>query len=215
MATTTNVVGQKIAKTKKRSRPEYDFYATPVADVERMLRTVFGEFIDEQRFCPTVLDPCAGNGAFKRAIHNVVPHWSVKQWDIVEREEPLNWVGDFLSMSEKEKGHLYNTFSIVMMNPPYTQATEFIEHGLKFLRQGGVLIAFLKLDFLATKKRFDRLYKGRCRLSDVYINVSRVHCKYNGDLSDKENSTTESGWFLFTNDDLPHPPQLHWIPKDD
>lgn len=205
MATSRNVLGQKVSTGKARARPEHDFYATPEKDIERMLRYVFSVTENANDQCLHVLDPCAGNGAFKRAINNVMPKWTVTQWDIIQRREELDWVGDFLQVDPTNM-----QTSIIVMNPPFGLSVEFIQHALKFLKPGGVLIAFLKLDFLASKKRYNSLFKDNNQLAQVIVNVSRVNCKYDGDGNDKASSTTDSGWFIFQNG-MPTTPVIRWM----
>lgn len=205
MATSRKSVGAKISTAQKRQRPNLDFYATPVEDIEKMLKTIFATSVDNEHIKPLVLDPCAGNGAFKKAIKSVFPHWSVMQWDIVERNEKLDYVGDFLAREPHGE-----QFSMVMMNPPFGDSMEFIQHAFKFLKPGGVVVAFLKLDFLASKKRYNGLFKDGNSLLQVWVNVSRVNCKYDGDGNDKQSSTTDSGWFIFQQG-MPVVPQIQWL----
>ena len=205
MATSRNVVGQKVATANRRARPNHDFYSTPVHDIERMINKLFEEDSNVMYHPISILDPCAGNGAFKKAIANTLPCSNVTQWDIVERDEKLDWVGDFLS--REPDGTKY---SFIMMNPPFGQSMEFIQHAFKFLAPNGVIVAFLKLDFLASKKRYAGLFSTNNKLAQVLVNVSRVNCKYEGNKSDKQSSTTDSGWFIFQ-DSLQVTPTIKWL----
>lgn len=144
MATSRNVLGQKLSTGKARVRPEHDFYATPEKDIERMLRYVFSETVNANDQCLHVLDPCAGNGAFKRAINNVMPKWTVTQWDIIQRREVLDWVGDFLQVDPTNM-----QTSIIVMNPPFGLSVEFIQHALKFFKARWCAHRFLKARLLS------------------------------------------------------------------
>lgn len=201
---TRKQVGQKIATAKnKKPRPEYDFYTTPVADVEKALRVVLAEVDVLSRL--TILDPCAGNGAFAKAIQNISSHWLVDQWDIVQRHQVLNRVTDFTKVVCEHEPHKYD---MVAMNPPYTHALEFIEKALDMVRPGGLVVAFLKLDFLAGRKRQALFERGN--LHSVWVNCGRVTCWPN-DEKPENGSTTESAWFVFCNTPLQQPPIIKWI----
>lgn len=201
---TRKQVGQKIATAKnKKLRPEYDFYTTPVAEVEKALRELLPEADVLSRL--TILDPCAGNGAFAKAIHNISSHWLVDQWDIVQRKQVLNRVTDFTQVVSEQEHRKYD---IVAMNPPYTQAQEFVEKALEMVKEGGLVIAFLKLDFLAGRKRKALFSKGK--LQTVLVNCGRVTCWPN-DEKPENGSTTESAWFVFCNTPLKQAPTIKWI----
>jgi len=192
--------GQKLTGANTRTRPEFDFYTTPVYAVEQMLDNVFDDRMQDNLL---VLDPCAGNGVFGDAIRRKTG-WRLVETDIKQRECKLNAVGDFLTTDPTPK------FDAVVMNPPYTQATEFILHALKWCKPDGCVVAFLKLDFLATRKRFDNLLKHG-HLRSIWINVGRVTCYYNGDVTDKTGGSTETGWFLFKPDTSTTSPRIGWI----
>lgn len=201
-----NIVGQKIATAPlKKPRPEYDFYTTPVEDIRRMLRCIFKGSNPELPV--RVLDPCAGNGAFGKAIAAEFPGWKVTQMDIIQRREPLDAVASFLDgvMDGRE-------FDVVMMNPPYYAAKEFIEHALEnCIRPDGVVIAFLKLEFLESQQRYELFKRGL--LKHIVINVNRVTCWPN-DEKPSNGGSNGSGWFIFTKTPTAHP-TLEWMVKDE
>lgn len=199
---TTDVKGQKLAKKVSRPRPDYDFYTTPVADIRKALSYIFSE--EDFSIPLMVLDPCAGNGAFAEAINAETTKWDIQQIDIVQREAELTQCGDFLTIKPMP------VFDIVIFNPPYLLATEFVERAMQWLDTGGVAVVFAKLDFLAGRKRYKRLF-GEFNLSRVIVNVGRVHCKYNGDENDKQKSTTESAWFVFTKERQTNLPTIEWL----
>ena len=197
------VVGQKLIGKITKPRPEFDLYTTPVPVVERMLRELYHHVKANNVY--EVLDPCAGNGAFHKAIKNVYPYWKVTNKDIVQRKYPVV-VEDFLTAPVDK------LYDIVMMNPPYVDAVEFVTTALNHVREGGIVVAFLKLDFLGSKKRHELFKKNHLR--HVIVNVERVTCLYNDDPAQTHGGTTETGWFIFSKSPSGNLPTISWSSRD-
>ena len=118
---------------KKRSRREYDFYPTPYENIDDMF-CVF-EFGESGRF----LEPCEGDGRIRHFFQEVNEGW------ICEGNDIQNGGQDFI-------GSLYQPdhCDLIITNPPYSLALEFIEKGLEVSDSSLWLV---RLGFLASRKR--------------------------------------------------------------
>lgn len=139
------------ATNRRAVRREADFYATPLETIYSFLDVYDG--IKDDDF---ILEPSAGNGNIIKALRdrdygNLI--------DAVElREEECDnlkmwadnvYIGDFLNMS------VYPTYDVIIGNPPYKLAQEFVDKCLSLLRPGGRLIFLLRTNFRESKARFE------------------------------------------------------------
>jgi predicted RNA methylase len=104
-----------------------------------------------------VLEPSAGLGSLARAArtHGAdvrCVELSRGRCDFLERDGFTVTHGDFLSVPAADVYHL------VLTNPPYEsgQGTRHIAHALRFAR---VVVALLDIDFLATKDRYEAIWR--------------------------------------------------------
>lgn len=139
------------ASNRGSTRKAFDFYATPIEVIQNLLNN-----IDLNKYGDNVLEPSAGNGNFCRVIQNHYPHKNITAFEI--REEELESllqcsntvvIGDFLYMDTNIK------YDIIIGNPPYSKAMEFVVQSLKFLKDNGVLIFLLRTAFLESKARYN------------------------------------------------------------
>ncbi len=131
-------------------RQANDFYPTPVELAREAVRPYA---LDGKR----VLDAGAGTGAWGEAVKQIFPKAHVVGIDLTAF--PLNdstpkydsWVvGDFLQYK--------HTADIVVGNPPYIYAEEFVRHALTL---APMVCFLLRIDFLASEKRRKGLYSER------------------------------------------------------
>jgi hypothetical protein len=118
---------------------------------------------------------------------------------------------DFLKADpEKLFTEKYNHPQIILTNPPYSLATEFIEHALEILPDGGVYIALMNITYLAGQKRYDRVYsKGVLR--EVYIFRKRVECWRDNDIEKYGGkSMVDYAWYIFQKGYKGNP-TLYWL----
>ena len=80
-------------------------------------------------------------------------------------------------------------FDIIIGNPPYSEAQEFIEHSFELLKENGILIFLLRTNFLASKKRFEfwKMYP----LSKLYVLSKRPS------FTGKGTDATSYSWFIW------------------
>ena len=139
------------ATNRGSKRKEYDFYATPEESINTLLKNINLEIYGNQ-----VLEPSAGNGNIVRAIHKMYPEKSItaieirsEEYESIVRCSNKVIIDDFLTMNNNGK------FDIIIGNPPYSKAQEFIEKSLNLLSYSGILIFLLRTSFLESVKRHE------------------------------------------------------------
>lgn len=118
---------------------------------------------------------------------------------------------DFLKTIPRErfKGSSGNPF-VILTNPPYSLATEFIEHALEILPEGGLYIALMNITYLAGQKRYQRVYSKGC-LRELYVFSKRIECWKNGEQpKDKCGSIANYAWYVFQKG-FNGQPTLYWL----
>lgn len=141
-------------------RSPADFYATPSWCVLRLLEHVE---LPKGKW----LEPSAGEGHIMRALHSVHP---TRRIDAIELrpeyrgllvgEAVFLHIGDFLQGTRTHP----RLYGLVIGNPPFSLAQEFVEHGLKF---GEEVIYLLRLSFLESQKR--QAFFNRVGVPDVFV----------------------------------------------
>ena len=136
------------ATGRGRDRIKDDAYETPdwltEAILPEVLPTKWGNPNEEFN----ILEPCCGTGRIIECIEkfNTPAPLCIDAIDI--RDSGTGRVGDFLEETPEP------IFDLVITNPPYSLAMEFIQHGMKFLRNADSrLVYLLRLGFLSSKKR--------------------------------------------------------------
>ena len=161
-------------------RAELDFYAT---DPKNVIEIVNLLEIDKNT---RILDPCAGNGHISETLKNL--GYEVITNDIIERDIKLDFTLDFL------KEDIVGVYDLVVLNPPFKYAREFI---IKSLEYAPVLI-IARLDLLESMARKELNNK---HLEKVFVHSKRAKFAKNGEQEffDKGSSSMSTGWFLYSN----------------
>ena len=102
---------------------------------------------------------------------------------------------DFL---KTDMGIMYrNHIGIILTNPPFRYANEFIMHALDLLPENGLYIAFMNLTYLAGKERYESIYQFGS-LREVYVFPRRVGAWRNNDpIACKDIRMVDYAWFVF------------------
>ena len=133
-----------------------DYYVTPVKDIITFLGAL-DEEVSLDIWDKTILDPCAGGDpshdmSYPKALREyyaIPDDWNgIKTIDIREdslAETKCNYIETKLD---------YKPF-LIISNPPFNQAMEFIKKALEDVEDGGYVAMLLRLNFLETKARKD------------------------------------------------------------
>jgi hypothetical protein len=141
-------------------RFDNDLYPTPIDFCRSALGTlnVNHDFVN-------ILDPGAGLGAWGKAVRELIntdDRFAKAHLVGVELDEETypdgeyydEWfVDNFLTWDTKMK------FDLIIGNPPYGQAEEFVRKSFELLNEGGIVLFLLRLSFLESQKRGEGLWK--------------------------------------------------------
>lgn len=138
-----------------RKRAEADFYETP--------HDIISSFIDAWEDAPNfaglrILDPCSGGRqAMSGQILKMPPYahvlrrygaTNVSTIDI-RQESAAQVKQDYLQMPKTPE------FDLVISNPPFSLAREFVEHSLENTVKGGYVVFLLRLNILGSQRRHE------------------------------------------------------------
>ena len=165
---------------RKSKRVPHDFYPTPTWCMDRLYEALplpGGKW----------LDPAAGTGAFiknRNADWTAVEIQSQYQQDLEKLVGPDNTViGDYTATK------LNTDYSVIITNPPFSLALEFIKHSIEL--QPEYIIFLLRLNFLGSIERSDYL---REHMPDIYVLPNRPS------FNKKGTDSIEYGWFIWQRD---------------
>lgn len=148
--TTIYVSGKALQNLPKRN--DFDFYPTPLSVAQDALT-----YIPLTTNPSCILDPGAGTGVWGRAARGLFPKATITGIDMrpVPRPAAYNFwfTGDYLLMDAAP------AFDLVMGNPPYKYAEQFVRQAYRMLEPNGYLIMLLRMNFLEGQARADGLWR--------------------------------------------------------
>lgn len=145
-----------------------DFYVTPINVVVDFLKEFnkLEDILTNQEGL-LVLDPSAGGSegnlmSYPEALKQIgVPNSSIMTMDI--REDSLATIkGNYLETDLEVKPQ------VIISNPPFNLAKEFIEKALNDVEEGGFVIALVRLNFFESKARKEMFEKQMPKYSFVH-----------------------------------------------
>lgn len=170
-------------------RAVFDYYPTPSWTVQRLL---------EKLNLPGGLwfEPCAGDGAIVRAVNEVRPD---VVWNMNEIQEPMQAKLEALphqtltNLDYLKISTLPETPRVIITNPPFTLAMDFVKKSLEF---GADYVVFLlRLNFLASRARSEFMSTNT---PDVYVLSARPSFTHNG-----QGDSVDYAWFVWQRDSQP------------
>ena len=177
------------ATNRGTKRKESDFYATPLDAVYALLDNYKG-------ICPNdhILEPSAGNGNIIKALRKSGYKNFITAVELREEEKnnlKENGASEVAILDFLQYGELVNinNYDVIIGNPPYSMAKEFIDKSLSLLNPGGRLIFLLRTNFLESKKRFE-WWQDRLP-SKLYVLSKRPSFTGNG------TDATSYSWFIW------------------
>lgn len=174
-------------------REKDDYYATPPKAVEALLK--------REKFNPYVLEPAVGGGSIADVLKS--HGHKVQSMDIVDRGYQGTEVRDFLSVTKED----LICCPDIITNPPYSIATEFVEHSLDISMDSVKVAMLLKIQFLETKKRLALFQKYPPKV--IYVFTNRIACAKNGNF-DTDSSAVCYAWFVWVKGSKSEP-IIRWI----
>lgn len=199
----------------KSMRQEDDFYATDPKALRMLIEDGCSDWLNShftrvQRRHAPIWECACGNGSLASILKFSKGGFEVIATDLKDRGYGISGK-DFLQMDADWLYH--NTFykiDTILTNPPYSLATEFIEHALDILPYGGLYIAFMNIGYLAGQKRWQRVYQFGT-LREVYVFSKRMEVWKNGEPpKDKCGSIANYAWYVFQKG-YKGQPTLYWL----
>lgn len=146
--------GKLAGGNPENGRVENDFYATDPVAVD-MLFAALKEADFKMREPESFMEPCVGNGNIARRVLELYPSIADTAFtDVVDRGFPGTTVEDFLQANFDNR-----RFDLIVTNPPYSMALEFVQKCRSLLAENGVLAMFLKIQYWEGEKRKEDLKK--------------------------------------------------------
>ncbi len=167
-----------------RERRPDDYYATP----EWLTRALCDALLVHHfPFTSKILEPAIGDGAIARVLREYHSRAHIHGVDIrdVPRDPRCDvlTIGDFLALEPRPE------FDLIVTNPPYSLAFEYVYHALQWRRAPTSLVCMLlRLNFLGGQRRATWL---RSNTPSVYVTPRRP--SFTGDGTD----ATEYAWFVW------------------
>jgi SAM-dependent methyltransferase len=159
-------------KDKLPKRSPDDFYETPELLVKAMFSLVHTSHTH-------ILDPGCGRGVFAQYGKDICQHATFEGVEI--NPEHANISKPFYSEVYQQDFRTFTTdkrYDLIIGNPPYKYAEEFIRKSYSLLKKGGDLVFLLRGSFLESRRRGKGLFKEMRPLS---VNVLVQRPSFTGD----------------------------------
>ena len=140
-----------------------------------------------------IIDSSVGTGVL---LHDIEENYAdTIGYDIVDRGYPDVRIQDWLTV--KEIPNPRNKPKVIVQNPPFKLALEFVQHSLELLNNGELLFSLHRIQFLEGLERFESLYKNKYkRPKYVFIFTKRVSC-ITPDIENKGQNAVCFAWFMW------------------
>jgi tRNA1(Val) A37 N6-methylase TrmN6 len=131
------------------ARNKCDFYATPIDTITNLLN-----HLDLTNYGPLILEPSAGNGNISKLIKTAYPNKHLTSLEIrSEEEQNLQSCSDEVIICDYLQYDTKSKYDIIITNPPYSLAIEFVKKSLSLLNDKGILVLLLRTAFLESKRK--------------------------------------------------------------
>jgi hypothetical protein len=198
-----------IIKTDKQvpERRSYDFYPTPIAFAKAAIQI---KEIESRNFKEktTILDPGAGDGIWGKAWRQVYKYGCITGVEIRKEETPMaynDWINaDYLTLDLNQR------YGLILGNPPFKYAQEFIEKSWDYLEINGMIAFVLPLKFLESQKRYHTIF-ATMPPNKIYVCVRRLSFSGDGKTNDEAHAlfVWQKSWY--DKKDKWIKPELDWI----
>lgn len=138
------------ATNRGGERKAYDFYATPPETIRSFLANFDGISSSDR-----ILEPSAGNGQIIRVLRESGYDNRIDAVELrPEERATLEALADNVTIGSFFDYDPDCGYDVIIGNPPYSMALEFINKSLELLHPAGLLIFLLRTNFLESEKRF-------------------------------------------------------------
>jgi hypothetical protein len=184
------------ANTKRNVSKDYsDLYSTPQEALKALCKVV--------EFNPslTYFEPCNGIGGVSEFFKDTLRIPMVT--NELHGHMDSDYKEDYLNPSEDVK-ELWG-FDVIVSNPPYKIAKEFILEGFRYSK---VQFHLLRLNFIEGKARKEELF-SLGHLKRIYVFSYRISCPKGVDMEPQANAVAYA-WYEFDRDYQGNP-EIIWL----
>lgn len=167
-----------------------DFYSTDPEAVKRLIDFMGLAWGEHKDF--SYWEPACGTGNISKVLEEYGHGHPVISTDLHDRGYGTPGV-DFL------QSELPDGVRVIITNPPYSLADEFVKHAMEILPWNGIYMALHNINYLAGKKRRAEIYDNNF-LKAVYVYSGRINCYKNG-IETGHSSPVNYAWFMYSNND--------------
>lgn len=179
----------KDAKKNLPENPDFERYDTPVEFVTSLCNFLRDE-LTNFTYMRSIIDPCCGTGNWGRGIKkSKLSYGKMIGIDVQDYKQDFNLI-DYQEIITSD--YIYFTSeraNLVIGNPPFSLAHEFIEHSLNnILYPGGYLVLLLPSRFMESKTRYDKFFGKSCSImkpTDVIFPIQRIQYAGRGNANPK------------------------------
>lgn len=183
----------------QENRGDHDFYSTDPKAVAHLAVVLKRLGFSLPHY---VIEPSVGSGNIATIMQRL--GHAVYCYDIVDRGFPGTYVCDWKTAVRPTEEPLG-----IVMNPPYNEALEHLNHALEMLHDGELCCALLRLQFLETIKRKTFFEKYPPRYVAVFS--FRIKCDKNNDPNAQAtHSAIAFAWYIWQKG-FTGRPELLWI----
>ncbi len=180
--------GKLAGGNPENGRVEHDFYATN----PKAVYMLFDSFNEITLSSVNILEPSVGQGHISKALHTLGAN-NIDCVDIVDRGVSDVIVTNYLDWVTQNK------YDLIITNPPFSLAQEFVEKSFELINNQGFIVMFLQVQFLEGVKRAE--FFDKYHLKYVYVFRQRMATWNNGnelDPNGKRWATTMChAWFIW------------------
>ena len=176
-----------VSRKVSYEQSDADLYETPTKITEMILNRL--DISTDTK----ILEPANGRGAISDVI---------KDYGFKCDTSDITTGTDFLTTEGNGE------YDIVITNPPYKYAMEFVNKALEHTTTRGLVVMLLRLSFLESAKRYH--FFRDSGLKEVYISSKRITMyPANGNIP-KNSGTVAYAWFVWEKD-FKGSPELNWF----
>ena len=172
------------ATNRGSKRIKSDFYVTPPEVVSSFLN-------NHQLQEGYILEPCAGNGSFVKAIRQAGYDNRITSIEILEQryDDLLQYGNSEVIITDYLEWEPDRKYKTIITNPPYSLALEFLNKCFEIAKEDTEIIMLLRLAFLESKRRYNFWQKHP--VNKLYVLSSRPS------FTGKGTDATAYGFFVW------------------
>lgn len=176
------------AANRGSERRPQDFYPTPDYTTRSFLRK-----FDISGY-NTILEPCSGDGAIVKVLNEFTGPNTRVITNEIRSNCNSDYNGDFSIDQNMLDTLKQEQPDLIITNPPYNLAQEFVSNSLEILKPMGVVVMLLRVNFMGAQKR--HAWWQTINLKGLYVLSERPKFLGKG----KGTDATEYAWFVFSNE---------------